>query len=368
MDVTDGSVVAMASFPTYDVSQFVDGISQTEWAALNEHPDKPLVNRATQGAYAPGSTFKLVSALAMNTFGIRNPNVWINDNGSVRLGRDQRLFRNAGSQALGRLQLQGAITRSSDVYFYTAGNDFWQVWNSGDTERGLGLQTTARELGFGAKTGVEIDEAPGTIPDPDWKQATANEIWPTDELRRENGRWYPADDIFLAVGQGGTAVTPLQLANAYAAFANGGTLWRPHIGLDVRDNAGAVLKTFAPQVGRQITFDANVRAKMLAGFAGVTADEAGTAFASFSGFPLDQVPVAGKTGTAQVGAQEEGRGDTSLFAAYFPANAPRYVVVAIVEEAGNGAQTAAPIVRRVIESMNGITAAEPVATLDGGRD
>ena len=121
MDVTDGSVVAMASFPNYDASQFVDGISQTEWTSLNDNPDHPLVNRATQGEYAPGSTFKLVTSVAMTNYGIRGPDEWITDEGSVMLGKDEREFSNAGKAALGRLKLQGALTRSSDTYFYTAG-------------------------------------------------------------------------------------------------------------------------------------------------------------------------------------------------------------------------------------------------------
>ena len=265
IDVTDGSIVAMASFPNYDVSSFVDGISQTEWKALNDNPDHPLVNRATQGVYAPGSTFKLVSSIAMTQYGIRGPNDTVLDKGTVTLGKDKRDFHNAGNAALGRVQLQSAITRSSDVYFYTAGDAFWQAWNNGDKERGLGLQTTAHEFGFGAPTGVELDEAAGTVPDPEWKQALADKIWPTAAQKKENGAWYPADDIFTAVGQGGMAVTPLQLANAYAAFANGGTLWKPHVELDVKDTNGNVVQTYAPQAIRQIPMDANVRAKMLAG-------------------------------------------------------------------------------------------------------
>ena len=269
---------------------------------------------------------------------------------------------------MGRLKLQGALTRSSDVYFYTAGNDFWQAWNNGDQNKGLGLQKTAEEFGFGANTGVELDEADGTIPDPEWKQAVANATWPTEKEKQENGAWYPADDIFTAVGQGGVAVTPLQLANAYAAFANGGTLWKPHIEQDVRDANNTVLSTDQPEAIRQIDIAPNVRAAMTAGFAGVTGDEKGTAFAPFQGFPLDTIPVSGKTGTAQVGARAEGKGDSSLFAAYWPANAPKYVVVAIVEEGGRGAQTAAPIVRRVIEAIEGLPAGPPVQALSTGQD
>lgn len=366
LDVRDGSVAAMASFPSYDPVRFVDGISQTEWSALNDDPaaHQPLVNRATQGQYAPGSTFKLVTSVAMARYGIRGPDEWIRDNGSIRLGADERLYRNAGSRALGPVNLRLALTKSSDVYYYTAGDAFWQIWNSGDVERGRGLERTALEFGFGEKTGIELDEAAGVVPNPEWKQQLANEIWPTDDLRREHGEWYPADDIFTAIGQGGTSVTPLQIANAYAAFANGGALWRPHLAREVLDADGEVVSTAQAEQIRRIEFDPYVRAQMLEGFAGVTASESGTAYGAFVGFPLDVVPVAGKTGTAQV----QGKGDTSLFAAYFPANAPEYVVVAVVEEAGQGAAVAAPIVRRVIEAMTGIATDRPIEVFRGAHD
>jgi penicillin-binding protein 2 len=368
LDATNGSVVAMASYPTFDVSSFVDGISQNEWTALNTNPDHPLVDRATQGTYAPGSTFKVVSSIAMTSFGIRSADQWWDDQGSVTLGKDNRKFKNAGGERLGEVQLQSAITRSSDTYFYTVGNDFWQRWNGGDKQGGLGLQQVAQQFGFGAKTGIELDESSGTVPNPMWKQSLANKIWPTAEQKRENGAWYPADEIYTAVGQGGVAVTPLQLADAYATFANGGTLWQPHIGYVVKNEAGQVAKAFAPRPVRKLNFDPYVYGKMMAGFAGVTADSKGTAYAAWQGFPLDVVPVSGKTGTAQVGAQEEGKGDTSLFVGFYPANAPKYVVAAVVEQGGMGAQTSAPIVRRVIEAMTHIQSTAPVQALNSGQD
>ena len=367
IDVTNGEVVAMASFPSYDPAQFIDGISQAEWADLNDNPDrhKPLVNRATSGQYAPGSTFKLVSSLAMTRYGVRNANEWITDRGFVILGADDRRFSNAGSHALGRVNLREAITKSSDVYYYTGGASFWQIWKSGDTERGQGMQTVANELGFGATTGIELDEAKGTIPSPESKQELSDAINDTEESRRANGVWLPADDIQMAIGQGNVLATPLQLVNAYAAFANGGTLWQPRVKLDVLDGTAvtgeqSVVSTATSTPIRTVPFDQSVRAEMLAGFAGVTQDEDGTAYQAFAGFPLDQIPVAGKTGTAQVGTRDEQRSDTSLFSAYFPANAPKYAVVAVVEEAGRGASVAAPIVRRVIEAIAGIQS-EPAA-------
>ena len=158
--------------------------------------------------------------------------------------------------------------------------------------------------------------------------------------------------MHLAVGQGDTVVTPLQLADAYAQFANGGTLPTPHVASEVVAPDGKAVQLIAPKSRASTTFDPNVYAAMLAGFEGVTQDKKGTAYAAFQGFNFANMPggIGGKTGTAQV----QGKGDTSLFASFFPAAAPQYVVVAVVEEGGHGAQIAAPIVRNVIESIQGL--------------
>ena len=161
----------------------------------------------------------------------------------------------------------------------------------------------------------------------------------------------------------------MQLANAYAAFANGGTLWKPHIEASVSaPDSPTPLSAFTPQAIRQITIPANVRAAMIAGFAGVTADPKGTAYAAFQGFPLDTIPVSGKTGH-RAGRTADGKGDTSLFAALFPANAPQYVVVAVVEEGGRrradrGADRAAASSKR----SNGLPTGAPVQALATGKD
>jgi penicillin-binding protein 2 len=362
LDVNDGSIAAMASNPNYDPAKFVDGISETEWTQLNDDPNHPLVDRATQGQYAPGSTFKLVSAVAAARYGVRGPNEWINDQGSVEIGN--RFFRNDESVRHGRVNLARALTVSSDVYFYTAGHEFWKRWKAGGYD-GLGIQAVAAEFGFGSPTGVELDEASGRIPDPDYKRELAEEIWDTPEQRRENGTWYPGDNVNTAVGQGDTTVTPLQLANAYATFANGGRRLAPHIGAQVRDADGNVVREVAPEQRGEVAIDATLRQQMQIGFDGVVRSERGTAAGAFAGFPFDAVPVAGKTGTAQV----HGKGPTSLFAAYFTANGRQYAAVAVIEEAGRGSQVAAPIVRKIIEAMTGqLAAAAPVAVGESGRD
>jgi len=373
LDATDGSVVADASFPSYDLNDWVGGISQDNYDALTDPTSDPsvpcsdrphacpLLNRATQGAYAPGSTFKLVTSLAMTKYGIRSIGDYYTDEGHVEL--DGTDFTNAGNEVFGPVNLEQALTVSSDTYFYTVGDEFWHIWKGGDEQRGMGIQTEARDLGFGEPTGIEVDESGGRVPDPEWKADFARTYYKDKKDQEDNAIWYPFDDIFPAVGQGDLTVTPLQLANAYAAFANNGTLWQPHVAQQVTDSDRKVVSEIEPKAIRRLTFDPGTRAAMLAGFTGAVADDKGTAHPAFATFPLDQIPVAGKTGTAQVA----GKGDTSLFAAMWPATAPRYVVVVVVEQAGFGSQTAAPIARRIIEQMNHLPT-PPVEVIDEGHD
>jgi len=365
LDASNGSVLADASFPTYQPSWFVGGISTAHYAILrNPASDDPMLNRVTQGQYAPGSTFKLVTSLAMTKYGIQAVNYYYNDVGQATL--EGTTFHNASKVAFGPVDLQQALTVSSDAYFYTVGNTFWTTWKHGDKTNGLGLQTEARELGFGAATGFELAEAQGRVPDPAWVKAFADANYKSPIARAQNGTWYPYDDIFSAVGQGDLVVTPLQLANAYAAFANDGMLWQPHIEDRITNPDGRPVAHATPKVLRRLSLDPTTRAAMLAGFQGAVAQAqpAGTAYPAFQGFPLNLIPVAGKTGTAQVA----GKGDTSLFVGMFGGTPaiPRYVVAVVVEQAGFGAQTAAPIARRIIEAMNGQPNPPPVVAIGQG--
>jgi penicillin-binding protein 2 len=363
-DVRDGSIVALATNPSYDPSQSIDGFSDEEWRKLNDPAaGKPLIDRATQEVYAPGSTFKLVTAIAMQQAGIRSANQTINDNGALDVG--DRDFKNANGNKYGRINLSSALTVSSDVYFYGVGYEMWKRWkaNNGDAT-GLGIQTAARELGFGAPTGIELDEAKGLVPDPEWKKATA-EAAPnyTEDEKRDHATWYPFDMIGPSVGQGAIAVTPLQLANAYSAFANGNTLWTPHIGMQVKDQAGSVVRTVDPKPLAPLNLDQNLRSAMSTGFSGALNNAKGTAHKVFENW--QGPPIAGKTGTAQV----QGKGDTSWFATYFPADNPQYVVVVAVEEGGWGASVAAPVARRIAEGMtSGNYTLPPVNVENAGND
>jgi penicillin-binding protein 2 len=355
LDPRNGAVVAMASNPTYDPREFVDGISESRFRELQDPAGNfPLNNRVLQGLYAPGSTFKLVSALAALREGVMSPRDTLVDNGSITVGGETK--RNAGGQINGRIDITRAMTVSSDVYFYEMGKRLWEARGRyGPTP----MQETARDLGMGTPTGIELPfEAGGRIPDAESRKKLHDsnpEAFPTRD-------WYTGDNMNLAIGQGELAITPLQLANAYAVFANGGTLYAPRVASTVLDVDDKVVRQVEPRVTHTVELPPAFRQPLLAGFQGAIADPDGTAFGAFTGFPLDAFPVAGKTGTAQV----SGKQDFALFTAFAPASDPRYVVSIVMEEAGFGAQAAAPVARRILEGPAGVAPQEVERA--GGRD
>jgi penicillin-binding protein 2 len=368
LDARSGAVVAMASNPTYDPNSFVAGSGDQ----YLKDPNHPLIDRALNG-YAPGSTFKAFTSIAMLQTGLEPDGAahGVDDypDGCFHFGNDEKRC-NAGGNQYGSVDLRGALTVSSDVYFYSVGNDFWNAYNRaeggdavGDAGHpvGYGIQHTARTYGFGEPTGISLTgDSKGRIPDLTFNQTLNAKS--TDPISRT---WRRGDSASLAVGQGDVLVSPLQLADAYAAFANGGTLYTPRVVSAVHENSaglppgqlGPVVHDIAPMVKRSTSLDPAVRQPILDGLAGVVADGSGTAFAAFSDYL--GVRVIGKTGTAQVSNGQ----DTSWFAAITnPDNdpaLPQYVIVAMVEQGGFGASVAAPIVRRVIDYLNNPTQAPP---------
>jgi penicillin-binding protein 2 len=339
MDPRDGAVLGMASFPTFAPGDFVNGIKPEVFAALNEPASHfPLSNRAISGQYAPGSTFKLVTALAGLKDGLIQPVTTVDDKGSLRVGN--RTFRNAGNRAWGRVNLARALTVSSDVYFYQLGSNFW----SRRGQVGDGIQDTARELGMGVPTGIALEsEVRGRVPDPDSRKR----LHDRNPQAFPEGKWFAGDNVNLAIGQGELVVTPLQLANAYATFANGGTLFTPRIGARALKQDGAVVEDIVPEMVRKVDLTAG-RGAILAGLRGAVTDDDGTAHGAFFGFPSN-LPVAGKTGTAQV----FGKQDTALFVGMAPFDNPQFVVAVVMEEAGFGGSAAAPVARRILEGLAG---------------
>jgi penicillin-binding protein 2 len=361
----DGEVLSLVSNPTYNPEDFVGGISQAKFAQYLNDPGHPLNDRTIQGLYAPGSTFKLVTAVAGLESGIVTPAQYFNDRGYLQVGKltcSARFqvagcFTNDNHQAFGQVNLSRAITVSSDAYFYQIGATFW---NDRARYGDDGLQNVARQLGFGSTSGIPLpNEASGRVPD---KTSRAKEHAQSPNVYKE-GNWFTGDNVNTSIGQGEVAVTPLQLANSYATFANGGTVWTPQIALKITDQQGKVFQQLTP-IGRgHIDIQPAWHDAMLAGFQGVAGNGDGTAHSAFSGFPLTQYPVAGKTGTAQV----QGKAPTSLFVSFAPANNPQFVVEAVMEESGYGADAAAPVVRRVYDGLFNLTPGQVVIGL-GGKD
>ena len=352
LDPRDGSVLAMASLPTYDPREFVDGIREDRFRELQDPAGYfPLNDRALQGQYAPGSTFKLVSGLAAMQKGLVSARDTVLDNGSISVGG--RLFRNAGGRVNGRINVVRALTVSSDVFFYEIGKNLWEAKRYGPNA----IQDTARDLGMGAPTGIELPfEAAGRIPDSE----TRRKLHESNPQAFPNGDWFTGDNMNLAIGQGELVVTPLQLTTAYATFANGGTVYAPRVGGTVVQPDGKVVRTVEAKEVRRVDLPPAIRQPLLQGFQGVVADPDGTAAGAFAGFPHARFPVAGKTGTAEV----VGKQDTALFTAFAPAHDPQYVVTVVMEEAGFGAAAAAPVARRVLDGLAGMPP-QPVARAAG---
>ena len=352
LDPKDGSVLALASYPTFNPGDFVNGIKPEQFAPLNDPASHcPLCDRNVTGQYAPGSTFKLITATAALRKGLINNITTYQDNGSIKIGN--REFKNAGGEVNGRVNVTRALTVSSDVFFYTLGMLLW----NGRSNFGEAIQDTAKDYGMASKTEIDLpSESTGRIPDPE----TRKKLHEAHPQAFPNSKWFTGDNVNLAIGQGEIVVTPLELANAYAAFANGGTVFQPRIADRVLAQDKRVVRPLPPRPLRTIDLPASLRTPILTGLVGVTSDPKGTAKGAFTGF--NAFPVAGKTGTAQV----FGKQDTALFVSFAPADDPQYVVAVVMEESGFGGAAAAPVARRIYEGLAGQPPA-PVS-LSGGVD
>lgn len=335
MNVKDGSVVALGSAPSFDPNKYAKAITEKQYKALTDpNLGAPIANRATQGGYPTGSTFKLITSVAALQTGLITPDTVQYDPGSFKLGGVT--FKNAGGGGHGALALRQALTVSSDVFFYRLGAELNNV-GAGDE-----LQHWARKLGMGHATGIDLPgEQPGFVPSPQ----NINRMYKQHKLPQP---WVPGNNVNLAVGQGFLAADPLQLAVAYSAVANGGYIVRPHLGQRVEDAEGRVVQQFEPPTHRKLNIKPEFRQAILDGIRGAASAPGGTSTDVFKDFPI---PVAGKTGTAEKGA---GRADQSWYVALAPYPNPRYVVVVTDEQGGWGAQTAAPDARRILAALFGI--------------
>ena len=338
MDVHTGAIIALGSTPSFDPNVFSKGIKASVYKSLLNQPGNPLADRATQGLYPTGSTFKLITATAALEGGLITPDTVLYDPGSFKLGGVT--FKNAEGAVHGALALRQALQVSDDVFFYKLGAE------AGSSGNGLLIQKWAARYGLGKPTGIDLPgENPGLIPSPAWRDALYKK-------HLADRPWYPGDNVNLAVGQGDVQVTPLQLATAYAALANGGKLLRPHLGERVEDQFGRVIQEFSPRVRRRMHIDPAYRQAIIDGLHAAATQPGGTSFSVMQGFPI---PIAGKTGTAEK-AVDPGDGiarnfSQSWWCGYGPYEDPKLVVCALIENGGHGGTAAAPAALKVFEEF-----------------
>jgi penicillin-binding protein 2 len=327
MDVRDGQILGMGSNPTFDPTVLTEPMTQAEVNQLYRDPIlAPLTNRATESYYPVGSTFKAITALAALEGGDITLTEPVADDGSITVGGQE--FQNAGGVALGTVDMTSALQKSSDVYFYLLGLEMWK------TDQ---LQEWAAKLGIGKETGLDLPgETEGLVPSKKWR----DDLFAAGETERP---WSAGDNIQLAIGQGDLQTNPLQLAIAYAAIANGGTIVTPHVGMEVEDAAGRVVREFDPRPRGKVRIDPTYRAAVLEGLHQAAQAPGGTSYGVFGGFPIE---VAGKTGTAE----RPGHGDQSWYAVVAPYPDPRIVTIVTVEEGGFGAESAAPAALGILEA------------------
>lgn len=344
LDPRNGQVLAMGSYPSFDPAVFTKPMTDAQYKALvSQDNGAPLFNRATGGFYPTGSTFKLVTAMAALGAGIITPDTPFNDSGCLMIGT--RKACNAGGTSYGTLSLRRAIQVSSDVFFYALGAQLNGL-------KGEVLQTWARKLGFGRRTGIDLPgEGSGLVPDAHWRRRIGREEARCEKRRHvascgisDKRPWSVGDNVNLAVGQGDLQASPLQMAVAYAALENGGKVVRPHLGLDVEDSEGRLVQSISPPGARHITFPPGARQAVMDGLHLAASQPGGTSADVFAGWPQSRYPVYGKTGTAE----RPPHPDQSWYVCFVPDSQRPIVIAVTLEGGGFGAQAAAPAARQIL--------------------
>jgi penicillin-binding protein 2 len=370
MDPRDGSILAMGSDPTFDPRQLQRPMTQEQYEArFGEEAGSPLFNRAVLGLYATGSTYKPFTAIAAMQSGVATPETTIGDpSGCITFTSDGQEFCNAGKEALGTRDMRSALAVSSDVYFYTLG---YRMHSAGKEP----LQSWSHRFGFAQPTGIDLPgDQDGTVPDRAWRKRINDA---EAKCRKEKGipvgmnynvyaaarrgcgisdmrEFSPGDNIQLAIGQGDLQASPLQLARAYAALANGGKLVQPHLALAVEDANGSELQRIEPEAPKPVKMDPAALQAVRDGLRAAAGAEGGTSAAVFAGWPQDRLPIFGKTGTAE----RLNERDHSWYAAWVPHPDKPIVVVVNVEKGGFGAEAAAPVAREILARWFNVRATE----------
>jgi penicillin-binding protein 2 len=326
MEPYTGSIYAMASYPRYKPAVFTTGFDVDAWAQLYTRDDRPLLNRATQGLYPPGSVFKIISLIAAleSEAGLQPETSFVCTGKWQGLGPafEKKCWLERGH---GKISLIDGLTQSCNVVFYEVG----LALHRNDPQR---LPNWARNFGLGDRTGLlGLEESTGVIPDEVWKQANFNQPL------------FDGDAVNAAIGQGFTLVTPLQIVRMLAALGNGGKLMRPRLIDRIVTLAGEEQK-FEPETVQTLALSPENLALVRKSLEDITSDARGTARQAFQGITYT---VAGKTGTAESGRKEP----HSWFAGYAPADEPRVAITVVLEEAGEGSKVAAPLFRQVVEAF-----------------
>jgi len=379
---TTGRVIAMASYPTYNPTVWTGGISEAEFRRLfGTAHGEPILNRASQGEYAPGSTWKVTSVAAAVAAGY---SLYGTYDCPAALNIGGRSYANDGNPSLGPMSFYTALVVSCDTVFYDLAYAIWHRDHPGanvvTSPRAPVQEMQKMELawGFGRDTGVDLPaENPGGVPTREWlyylwkDNAHVGQDW--CKYGRANGSyvqqiewddcrygniWTAGQAVIAAIGQGYVTVTPLQLARAYVALANGGTLYSPRIGEALLSPDGKLLRRITPPVVGHLPVAKSTLAYIRHALAGVVTS--GTAAGTFGGFPLGRVCVAGKTGTAEVAGTQA----TSVFASFAPCDHPRFVVVMMIPNSGYGADVSGPAVRQIWDGIFGLEGHQ--AALPGG--
>jgi len=356
MNVQNGEVLGLGSSPSFDPNLFAKVIRKRDLDRVySKENGEPILNRAIQGGYPTGSTFKLITATAALEGGLITPDTVQYDGGSLKVG--DVVFKNAGNVVNGPVALRKALSVSSDVYFYRLGQE------ANGSGKGLLIQDWAKRLGLGRRTGIDLPgESKGLIPSPKYrndgfaafrrcverKDPTPQEI-SFGECGFLDRPWSVGDNVNLSVGQGDLQADPLQLAVAYAAIANGGRIVRPRLGQRIEDAGGRPLQELEAPPARKLKVKEEHRQAILEGLRSAASEPGGTSEPVFAGF---KIPVAGKTGTAEKGA---GRADQSWYVALAPYPSPKYVVAVTFEAGGFGAETAAPAARGILSELFGVS-------------
>jgi penicillin-binding protein 2 len=350
MDPDTGAILAMGSKPGFDANVFAKPFSQKVWSFLtSDSTSAPLLDRAFESGYPTGSVFKPVTALAALQAHAISPTQKVDDTGTYEYGN--KTYHNAKDAHFGSIDMSDALKVSSDIYFFKLG----AALNNNKPY----IQQMARKLGFGRSTGLDVPgEIPGLVPDAAWRNngyakyracadkyhlnyGTQAALFKCGGIERE---WLGGDNVNLAVGQGDLLATPLQVAVAYSALENGGTIVKPHLGSAIEDGYGRTIQEIHKRARRKVKLNPSDRAVVLDGLHRAASEQGGTSADVFKGWDQKSYPVYGKTGTAERGNQA----DQAWYACFVKTKSRPIVVVVTIEKGGFGAETAAPVARLIL--------------------